>query len=160
VAVPLLDANLFAGCWISYPLAPPGPDCPCADLNQNGMMDYGDLTCFLWLAINGTQCTLDLCNGSSQHPMMDCDGNGEPDLIEVIEGVVPDCNGNLIPDSCDLNVGDPDGNGQVSSDYNSNSIPDECDTDCQPNGLPDDYEIQERLVSDANSNGIPDECEE
>ena len=75
------------------------------------------------------------------------------------DGNVPDCNGNLIPDACDLDITDPDHDGHVSSDLNGNSTPDECDPDCQPNQIPDDYEIKMGVVKDVNENGIPDGCE-
>lgn len=35
-------------------------------------------------------------------PPEDCNGNGIPDDIEVLEGLSPDVNGNLIPDVCEL----------------------------------------------------------
>ncbi|MCA9255173.1 MAG: laminin G domain-containing protein, partial [Phycisphaerales bacterium] len=39
----------------------------------------------------------------------------------------PDCNGNQIPDDCDLDPLDPDGDGVVSVDCDGNGRPDECD---------------------------------
>lgn len=35
----------------------------------------------------------------------------------------------------------------------------DCDTDCDGDGLPDDYEIAAGFESDCNSNGTPDSCE-
>ncbi len=32
-------------------------------------------------------------------------------------------------------------------------------TDCQPNGIPDDCEIERGLTEDCNGNGVPDDCE-
>ena len=49
----------------------------------------------------------------------DCDGNGLPDLCEIAGGV-GDCNGNLVLDVCDLRLG-------TSHDFDGNGVPDECD---------------------------------
>ncbi|MCA8963541.1 MAG: PQQ-dependent sugar dehydrogenase [Planctomycetes bacterium] len=49
----------------------------------------------------------------------DCDGNGLPDLCEIAGGE-GDCNGNLVLDVCDLRVG-------TSHDFDGNGHPDECD---------------------------------
>ena len=38
-----------------------------------------------------------------------------------------ECNANGVPDDCDIDPTDPDGNGQASLDCNANGIPDECD---------------------------------
>ncbi|HKQ49065.1 MAG TPA: LamG-like jellyroll fold domain-containing protein [Phycisphaerae bacterium] len=83
-----------------------------------------------------------------------------------------DCNDNMIPDSCDLDV-------QASVDCNTNDIPDECEfagtvdcnsngiidlcepggaEDCNTNGIPNFCEIAAG-AADCNSNGIPDDCE-
>jgi len=84
----------------------------------------------------------------------DCNGNGIPDSEDISNGTSHDCNDNLIPDECDLADG-------TSSDCNLNQIPDECDlesgvlTDCDGNGIPDQCES----FMDCNSNGIPDSCE-
>jgi hypothetical protein len=58
-----------------------------------------------------------------------------------------DCNDNGVPDDCDIDPTDPDGNGEVSPDCNLNGIPDECD-------------IADGTSEDANGDGIPDECGE
>ncbi len=62
-----------------------------------------------------------------------------------------DCNGNNIPDVCDVNCSAPGCDVYVncgeSLDCNRNGIPDECDiasgtsADCQPNGIPDECEL-------------------
>ena len=52
----------------------------------------------------------------------------------------PDCNGNGVPDECDLDD-------QTSADCNDNGVPDECD-------------IASGFSWDVNDNGIPDECED
>ncbi len=71
---------------------------------------------------------------------------------------VHDCNGNAVPDSCDLRAG-------TSSDCNGNRIPDECDIadgiepDCNGNGAIDACDIVNKASTDCTGNGIPDECE-
>jgi len=65
--------------------------------------------------------------------LADCDGNGVADDQDVLVFGAPDCNGNLIPDVCEL-----------QADCNQNSIPDECDIAA---GAPD-----------LDGDGIPDEC--
>jgi hypothetical protein len=51
----------------------------------------------------------------------------------------PDCNNNLVPDACDIELG-------TSQDCNANGIPDECD-------------IASGTSVDHNGDGIPDECQ-
>jgi len=70
-----------------------------------------------------------------------------------------DCNDNGVPDDCDVDPTDPDGDGQVSADCNVNGIPDECETDCNGNGVPDDCDIADGTSGDCNTNGVPDDCE-
>jgi len=63
-----------------------------------------------------------------------------------------DCNGNCIPDDCDITAG-------TSGDCNENDIPDECEPDCNSNGTPDDCDVEQGGMPDCNGNLIPDECE-
>ena len=58
---------------------------------------------------------------------------------------VTDCNNNGVPDECDIDPSDPDGDGFVSGDCNTNGVPDECD-------------IANGDSMDVDMNGIPDEC--
>jgi hypothetical protein len=55
------------------------------------------------------------------------------------EGNIGDCNGNGIPDDCDIAGGDSE--------------------DCQPNGIPDECDLAEGISQDGNTNGTPDECD-
>jgi hypothetical protein len=86
----------------------------------------------------------------------DCNGNGVPDACDLAAGTSDDCNGNAIPDECEL----------AGNDCNRNGIPDDCDIasglegDCQPNGIPDACEIAQALVFDVDRNGVPDVCED
>jgi hypothetical protein len=85
--------------------------------------------------------------------------------------LLTDCNGNSIPDECDVDCSSPGcstypGCGG-SQDCNANGVPDECEADCNLNGIPDDCDVDptdpdgDGLVSsDCNENGRPDECEE
>ena len=85
-------------------------------------------------------------------PALDCNGNGVPDDCELAGN---DCNANGIPDDCEL----------AGNDCNSNSVPDECDLadgtsqDCNANGVPDECDIADGTSQDCNTNGVPDECE-
>ncbi|MHC5109458.1 MAG: PA14 domain-containing protein [Planctomycetota bacterium] len=88
----------------------------------------------------------------------DCDGNAIPDECDIASGAADDIDFNGVPDSCE--------------DCNENSIPDGCDVtcdgacsgvvgcgtqpDCNGNGVPD---ACDNLESDCNNNGIPDPCD-
>lgn len=98
---------------------------------------------------------------------------GVPDLTGVVvdmgcyeaaDAGPADCNGNGVPDSQDISLGD-------STDCNSNQIPDECELadcppalpacdDCNNNLLPDECDIFGGTSLDLDGNGIPDECVE
>lgn len=87
---------------------------------------------------------------------LDCNGNNIPDDCEVANGSAPDCNGNGIPDSCDIATG-------VEVDCNGNGVPDACDlaagvADCDGNGIPDACDIAAG-AGDCNGNGVLDACE-
>jgi len=89
----------------------------------------------------------------------DCNGNGIHDSCDVEEGGYEDCNNNDVPDECDV----PPLCG-ACLDCNSNLIPDECelaDNDCNGNSVPDECEVPPLCgsCSDCNSSLIPDECE-
>lgn len=78
--------------------------------------------------------------------------------IEHRKGGWGDCNGNLMPDSCDVLFG-------TAHDCNANQVLDECELstgtafDCNANGSLDECDIANGTSHDFNSNGIPDECE-
>ena len=44
----------------------------------------------------------------------DCNGNGQSDIIDIMQSLAPDCDGNFIPDECD-------------PDCDNNGAPDACD---------------------------------
>ena len=87
----------------------------------------------------------------------DCDQDSIPDATEIAncptnDPSCHDCNGNGVPDGCDIASG-------FSQDANDNDVPDECDPDCNGNGVPDDLDIAQSTSTDINQSGIPDECE-
>jgi hypothetical protein len=95
----------------------------------------------------------------------DCNGNGIPDECDLAGGLSDDCDGNGVPDECDPDCngnGIPDGCDILdgtSQDCNGDGTPDECQlvgNDCDGNGVPDDCQL---LDEDCNGNGIPDSCD-
>jgi hypothetical protein len=78
----------------------------------------------------------------------DCNGNVTSDTYDIKSGNSQDCNGDGVPDECQL----------TDNDCNGNGTPDECETDCDSNGIPDDCDIANGSP-DCNTNGIPDSCE-
>jgi hypothetical protein len=86
---------------------------------------------------------------------VDCNGNGIPDSCDIDEGIAVDCNGNGVIDVCEIAVGSVE-------DCNANGIPDECDIfdgtslDCNLDGIPDECQLE---GNDCNVNGIPDDCD-
>jgi hypothetical protein len=104
---------------------------------------------------------------------------GDIDELRILDGVVPedllladfrggDCNGNDIPDGCEIDAGDEidcDGDGRPDScqlaenDCDGNGVPDECDPDCNGNGIPDACDIALATSQDCQIDGIPDECQ-
>ncbi|MCC6359808.1 MAG: VCBS repeat-containing protein [Phycisphaerales bacterium] len=100
----------------------------------------------------------------------DCDGDGIDDAQAIADGLVPDCNHNGVPDSCDIYLY------FTSYDLDDSGTPDECDIadgtmpDCNTNGLYDYcdvfgcFDFQGNFVgggsADCDNNVIPDECQE
>ncbi|MBN2560212.1 MAG: immunoglobulin domain-containing protein [Phycisphaerae bacterium] len=102
----------------------------------------------------------------------DCNENGQLDADDIAAGTSQDCNHNGIPDDCDIDPADPDGDGVVSQDCNHNGIPDECDIDpadpdgdgvvnqdCNGNGVPDTCDMAVETSQDCNGDSVPDECQ-
>ena len=98
----------------------------------------------------------------------DDDGDGVANPCDLCPGFDDriDCQPNGVPDGCDLDDGDPDGDGQVSDDCNGNGVPDECEPDCNGNDVPDDCDIDGsdpdnngQVSDDCDDNGFPDECD-
>ena len=86
----------------------------------------------------------------------DCNNNGTLDECDIDSGTSGDCQGDGIPDECQL----------IDNDCNTNGIPDDCElasgtlADCQPNGVPDVCELAAGTSFDIDVNGVPDECED
>ena len=105
-------------------------------------------------------CPDDNCPDDFNPGQEDCDNDGIGDPCDM-----PDCNDNDIPDNCDIDPTDPDGNGLVSPDCNENDVPDECDIadgtsqDCNDNDIPDECDIADGTSEDCQPDGIPDECQ-
>lgn len=57
----------------------------------------------------------------------DCNGNGVPDYVDIMQGTSRDCQPNGVPDECDIASG-------TSVDCQPNGIPDECDLSPTPDG--------------------------
>jgi hypothetical protein len=77
-----------------------------------------------------------------------------------------DCNGNGIPDDCDVaplcQAGVDCYPDVCSEDCNEDAVPDECQlegNDCNENMIPDDCDIASGFSQDCNDTGVPDECE-
>ena len=93
-----------------------------------------------------------------------------------------DCNGNEIPDVCDIDLGTCDVQNYcsdwpreercLSEDLNGNHVPDECE-DCNGNDIPDECDVNTDTcrnngncsgiegscqLQDCNDNNVPDEC--
>jgi hypothetical protein len=65
----------------------------------------------------------DDCDGFVDGCGSDCNGNGTPDFLDILNGTSLDCNANGVPDSCDIASG-------AASDVNGNLIPDVCEVSC------------------------------
>jgi len=91
-------------------------------------------------------------------PSIDCNGNGVPDTCDLASGTSPDCDADGTIDSCELAQ-------QPALDCNSNGVPDACDIvagtspDCDQDGKIDACAVSQRVVPDCNGNGIPDSCD-
>lgn len=130
------------------------------DCNDSGVPDTCELP--------GNDCdgngVLDSCELSGR----DCNANGRIDACDTAGGFSLDCQGDQIPDECQLADNDCDGSGipdaceLATRDCNGNGVLDSCDVsagaslDCQGNGQPDECELQQ---NDCNFNNIPDDCE-
>jgi|GEM_PF-4907036 len=137
----------FQDC-VSYPDCGQNEDC-----NGNGVPDECELA--------GNDCN---SNGIPDdcEPDEDCNTNGIQDICDVAAGTSEDCNTNRIPDECEpdcdgddipdeCEIANCDPNDPNCADCNGNGIPDFCDIrDCAPN----DWDC-----ADCNGNRIPDGCE-
>jgi hypothetical protein len=96
---------------------------------------------------NGVCDRIDIQDGESD----DCDGNEVPDECDLAEPYA-DCNHNGMPDACDIDDG-------TSEDLNGDGLPDECEVDCDGDGVFDYVELEDGTSEDCDGNHVPDECE-
>lgn len=100
---------------------------------------------------NGT-CGDYIVTISGPGAMGDCNGNGVPDDCDITGVTSGDCDTNGVPDECQ-----PGG----AVDCNSNGTVDACETiiDCNLNGILDECDIGGGASDDCNADGTPDECQ-
>ena len=121
---------------------------PADDCDANGLIDSCEIDQDPSLDCDGDGA-LDQCQ-----PVLDCNGNGLDDCVEVASGASPDCNANGVPDECDVSSG-------ASLDCNGDVVPDECQfVDCNGNGVMDLCEIASGASPDCNGDGVPDDCQQ
>lgn len=110
-----------------------------------------------------------LCLGPAAARADDCDNDGVEDADAIAQDLVPDCNGNGVPDSCDIYLF------CTSYDLDDSGTPDECDfaegllQDCNNNGIWDYADVFASFdfcgnkvgggSTDCDNNGNPDECD-
>jgi len=106
---------------------------------------------------------------------LDCNNNGVPDPQDVANQTSPDCDGNNIPDECQVPPICPtcldcqsDGIPDLCQippicptcpDCNNNAVPDACEVDCNSNGRPDNCDIALGSSPDCQPDNVPDECQ-
>ena len=90
------------------------PNSPCVDAGNNSGIESDALDLDRENRISSG--TVDM--GADE--FHDCDGNGSPDVLELLDGSAADCNENNTVDTCDIDDG-------TSFDKNDNGIPDECE---------------------------------
>ena len=108
----------------------------------------------------------------------DCDNDGIADALEIQNMTEDDCNGNLIPDNCDVvffmthpdcnNNTLPDSCDLFLNDCNGNLVPDECElpgpfcatcVDCNINQTIDSCDVTIGMMADTNGDLLPDPCQ-
>jgi hypothetical protein len=87
-------------------------------------------------------------------------GSDPCDFCRIATGEVSDCNGNSLPDDCEV---------PPLPDHDGDGVADECDNcllfanpdqaDCDGDGIGDVCAIAQGLSEDCDENGIPDACE-
>ncbi|UCG33897.1 MAG: ASPIC/UnbV domain-containing protein, partial [Phycisphaerales bacterium] len=151
-----------------------GQGASCGDVDGDGRVDLVDFATFALCFRGDGNTTRPAACTDEAWLSSDCDGDGDVDLRDFAtlaanfngsSGLL-DCNGNAIPDECDLSCGpaagpcDLPGCGQ-SEDCNANAIPDECEPaeDCNGNDVQDICDIAAGTSADDDGDDVPDECE-
>ncbi len=97
--------------------------------------------------------------GPSPVGPQDCNNNGVEDGQDISSGASTDCNGNTVPDECEL----PPPAGTCTSfcaqNCNGNALPDECEIDVNSPAPGGPWFCTVNCAADCNDNGLPDECE-
>ncbi|UCG17399.1 MAG: hypothetical protein JSV19_05075 [Phycisphaerales bacterium] len=98
----------------------------------------------------------------------DCNSNGVGDGLDIAGATSEDCNGNTVPDECEIDVNSTAPGGpffcysNCNPDCNDDGIPDDCqltDNDCNVNYIPDECELADGSDTDCDGNGLLDHCE-
>ncbi len=120
------------------------PGSPCIDAGDNSVVDDCQLDLDGNLRRQDDPATTDTGNGIA--PVVDMGA------YEFGSSPPQDCNGNGIPDECEIDVNSTAPGGPF---YCTSS----CDPDCNNNGGLDACDISSGSSADRNANGIPDECD-
>ncbi|HKQ50458.1 MAG TPA: LamG-like jellyroll fold domain-containing protein [Phycisphaerae bacterium] len=98
-----------------------------------------------WNDLNGSVFGL---NGIVE--IIDCNGNGIGDPLDIQSGTSPDFDADGVPDECDNcpSIANPS-----QADCDMNGIGDACELDCDSDGTPDACEL------DTDTDGVPDDCD-
>lgn len=153
----------------SAPQAPLGQPRTIADLQLPGPSQY-----YIRVSCANAPTQSQLYKLSISSVGLDCNSNGIADAVEILLGA-PDCDGNLLPDDCQVppicpNCADCQADGipdmcqlppicPTCPNCNANNIPDDCEPDCDGNSVPDACDLESGTVDDCDSNNIPDRCE-
>ena len=128
----------------------PGPGASCFAETQLTVGLPSDAIASAWSPSNDPSLA-NLPFGQSAVTQTDLVAVFDHGLLVYGEQGVMDCNDNSIDDAAEIASGDV-------ADVDGNGVPDECDPDCNSNGWPDGFDLQDGAV-DCNGNGIPDECD-
>jgi hypothetical protein len=128
-----------------------------ADGGSHALMIEGQQTVYGAGATNMNVDDVALNTGGGGGGGGDCNGNGIPDFCDLrdhpADPIGADCNQNLVIDTCEW------------FDCNGNGVLDACDIlngeslDCNNNGVPDECDLSSGFSLDCNGNQIPDECD-
>ncbi len=101
----------------------------------------------------------DVCDTLNQQPIDDCNGNGTDDADDLANGTSEDCDGNNLPDECEV---DSDGDGTIDACDKCEGEDDGLDTDGDdvPDCADNCPETANADQTDTDGNGVGDECED
>ncbi|MFO0830031.1 MAG: di-heme oxidoredictase family protein [Phycisphaerales bacterium] len=93
------DVILLRDCYGTKGVTPDSP-CAVADIDQNGVINMTDALAF---------------DVAYPGPTTDCNGNGIPDIVDIVIGTSNDVDYDGIPDECQGCIGDLNGSGAVDA---------------------------------------------